>query len=246
MTPRFPPGKAVGFTLIEIVISVGVLSVVLVIVYGVFARTLSQKEHTEAASLQSATARAVIGRMLRDLEVVEAGTPAAARRTQTPARPGELRAAEQFLFVSRNRTESGVPFDDVAFSTTLRTPAIGTLSTSDLAVVRYFVEPDPRDPGNLVLWRETVFSLSGETLDPESPAPERSIRIADGLAGLEFRFHDGDEWIEEWDSGDLRNFAPLPRAVEITLAIRDPDGTINTWRTAIDLPGARDAVLVHR
>lgn len=230
-----------GFTLLEIVVTLAVLAIVLTITYGVFARTLSQKERTEAASFETATARAVIHRILRDLEAVEPGSATAARRTPTPSRQGTIEASEQYLFLSRNRSEQGVPFDDLAFSATLRKPTAGTLSSSDLGVVRYFVEPDPRAPSNLVLWRETVLSLSGELFDPDAPLPERSIRIVDGLAGLQFRFHDGNEWVEEWDSSDTRSYAPVPHAVEVALALRDEEGVAATYRSAIDLPIARHA-----
>jgi prepilin-type N-terminal cleavage/methylation domain-containing protein len=169
MKPLKASRAVAGFTLLEIVISTGILSIVLVIVYGVFARTLSQKEHTEAISLGTATARAVIHQIIRDLEAVEPGTPDAPRRTPTPSRSTVIKASEQFLFLSRNRTEHGIPFDDLAFSTSLRKPTGGNIATSDLAAVRYFAEGS-----NSASSMETNGSRSGTRQIHKIPAPFRT------------------------------------------------------------------------
>ncbi|MGH7822056.1 MAG: type II secretion system protein GspJ [Candidatus Binatia bacterium] len=230
-----------GFTLLEIMISIAILSIVIVIVYGVFARTLTAKEYAEARSAETGTARAILNRIVRDLATtVMRASSALPQPTPSQDRDEALpKAVQQILFRSQNVVDGGVPFDDLAFSAIVRRPSASGVSSSDLAVIRYFVERDPANPQRHALFRETVFSLSGQVFDPEEPDPAGTVRLLDGVAGLEFRFYNGREWIQEWDSGDARNYGPAPLAVEIALAVWNAAGEPELFHTAIDLPVAR-------
>jgi hypothetical protein len=92
----------------------------------------------------------------------------------------------------------------------------------------------------LALYRETVFSLSGETFDMDKANPANSTLILAGVTGLDFRFFDGRDWVQEWDSTDSRNFAPGPFGVEIALTVTNDQGESETFTTAVDLPFARN------
>jgi len=63
----------------------------------------------------------------------------------------------------------------------------------------------------------TTNLLSPSTLDPEEEI------LCGNIASLNFRYHDGSDWQDDWDSGDNDN--SLPGAVEITLTLEaaDPD-----------------------
>ena len=69
----------------------------------------------------------------------------------------------------------------------------------------------------------------------------------DDVASLEFRFHDGTDWLDEWDSEDRAPSRRLPRAVAIDLAIYDAQGEIHHFITSVDLamadarPGPRSS-----
>jgi general secretion pathway protein J len=236
-------GAAAGFTLLEIMLAVGLLGVVIAIVYGVFARTLAAKEHTEARAAETATARSILNRIERDLLAALPGKSSPVPRPSPTPGVGLPKAVEQYLFVSRNRTDGGAPFDELSFSALVRRPAGIALSAADLAVIRYFVEADPANPERKVLFRETTYSLSGAIFDPENPNPDSTVRLLDGIAALEFRFFDGREWVQEWDSEDRRNFGPAPQAVEISLALRSDRNEPEVFRTAVDLPIVRAAPL---
>lgn len=227
-----------GFTLLEITVTLAILGIVLIIVYGVFTRTLAGKEIAERRADEIAQVRATLSRLERDLQSavsrISTGSP------PTP-RPGAAStpAQQRPLFLSRNHVDAGLPLDDLAFSAVLQRPAALVLSATDAAVVHYFVISDPADPHRRALLREILFSLSGQTFDPDAPNPAATSRILDGIITLEFRFFDGRSWIEEWDSTDLRNYAPLPQAVEISLGMRDSRGEVETFRVAVDIPMAR-------
>ena len=233
---KIPPRN--GFTLLEITITLAILGVVLIIVYGVFARTLAGKEHAESRANETAAVRATLALMERYLLRGVAGGPSGPPPTP---RPGTSSTAPtpSALFLSRNHTDAGLPYDDVAFSAILRRPASTTLSAADSAIVHYFVIPDPTDPRRRALLREIAFSLSGQSFDPNTPNPANTALILDGVNSLEFRFFDGRSWVEEWDSSDVRNYAPLPQAVDISLGKWGEGGEVETFRIAVDIPMAR-------
>ncbi len=80
-----------------------------------------------------------------------------------------------------------------------------------------------------LLRREALMS-SREALDAATPTA-----FLDDVASLAFRFHNGVEWLDTWDSEDRANYRPLPRAAEIDLGLYDAAGEIHHFVTAVDL-----------
>jgi len=237
-----------GFTLLEIMITLAILGVVLSIVYGVFSQTLAGKELAERRGDEAAGARAALARIARDLEnarplvslnPLPAGAPAGGA-TPVPTPTATTYLPDRGLFLGRVRTEDGVSLDDVAFTAMLRRPTAITFAASDLGIVHYFVDAVAPESKVRGLYRETVFSLSGGTFDPDKADPANSTLILPGVSALDFRFFDGRDWLQDWDSGDTRNFTAAPLAVAITLAVTNDRGETETYQTSIDLPLARN------
>jgi prepilin-type N-terminal cleavage/methylation domain-containing protein len=245
---RCRPRPDPGFTLLEITITLAILGVVLMIIYGVFAQTISGKELAERRADESASARSALTRMTQDLQNARAtlgvvpgqSQGPAPGATPTPRAGGAPKApSNRGLFLGRVRTEGGVPVDDVAFTTIVRRPAAATFAGADLGIVHYFVAPlDPQSP-ILGLYRETTFSLSGDEFDPDKANPSNSVLILPGVSGLDYRFFDGNDWVQEWDSTDNRNFSAAPQAVEIALTVTNDAGESERYETAVDLPMIR-------
>jgi hypothetical protein len=80
------------------------------------------------------------------------------------------------------------------------------------------------------LLRREAIMASRDALDA-APA----TAFLDDVASLDFRFHDGTDWVDEWDSEDQTSFARLPRAVAIDLALYDAQGEIHHFITSVDL-----------
>jgi prepilin-type N-terminal cleavage/methylation domain-containing protein len=240
-----------GFTLIEITVTLAILGVVLSIVYGVFSQTVAGKELAERRGDEAASARAVLARIARDLEAARpmsvAALPAAPAVQATPGSgapptptPGASAIPPQRgLFLGRVRTEDGVPLDDLAFTTIVRRPSALTFAGSDLGIVHYFVAPVSENSRVGGLFRETLYALNGDSFDPDQVNPGSGTLILAGVTALDFRFYDGTDWGEEWDSRDARNFAPAPLAVEITLGVADDEGHVERYATSVDVPLAR-------
>jgi general secretion pathway protein J len=240
---------ASGFTLLEITITLAILGVVLTIIYGVFAQTIAAKEFAERRGDESAGARSALTRMTQDLQNARATLAVGLGQSQAPA-PGvtptprasgaQKGPSNRALFLGRVRTEGGVPIDDVAFTTIVRRPAAATFAGADLGIVHYFVARLSPESPILGLYRETTFSLSGDEFDPDKANAASSVLILPGVSGLDYRFFDGRDWVEEWDSTDNRNFSAAPQAVEIALTVTNDAGESERYETAVDLPMIRN------
>jgi prepilin-type N-terminal cleavage/methylation domain-containing protein len=237
-----------GFTLLETIVTLGILGIVLTIVYGAFAQTLAGKERAEARGDDAAAVRVALWRIRRDLGSARpapgrpgAGRPSpAARAASASAPPPSALVPQRGLFRVRVRTEGALAVDDLAFSALLRRPAAIPFAATDLGIVHYFVAPISAESGQPGLYRETLFSLAGGAFDSEQPPdPAGATLILTGVVGFEVRMFDGKEWLAEWDSLDSRNFAPAPYAVQILLTRVNDRGESETFRTAVDLPMSR-------
>jgi prepilin-type N-terminal cleavage/methylation domain-containing protein len=250
MTMRRP---AHGFTLLEIAVAIGIVGVLAVVSYGVFARVLSAKQTVEARGDEAAMARTTIARIVRDLRAATVRPPsrgplpgAPAPGKAAPGTPGTgvpppVPAAGTTAtpgFVSVDHTEAQIPFDEIAFTAVVRRPLSLAATASDLASVHYFLRAEDGRPGRFILYRESVSSLSGEKIDLDSPDPNATSAIIGGVAGLRFRFFDGEEWVEEWSSTAGQHAGKVPLGVEMILALEGSDGVVETYHTAVDLPAA--------
>ncbi len=117
------------------------------------------------------------------------------------------------------------------------TPEDG-LPQSDVAQISYLVEPSATG--------ETASLLRGEAVPPtEEPTEILPYReISSRVLGLNLRYFDGTDWVDQWDSTDTEATATdsqgestanrLPWAVEITVTLLE-DGTPRLYSTVVPL-----------
>ena len=204
--------KAAGFTMIEVLMALAILSFVTTILWGTFTQTATIKKRTEAAQDRSHSARVALMRMSREIEMAflsDSENPAIAEKrtmfTSTPSRD----------------------VDELVFSWMGRQRLRGDVPEGDTSVVMYYVEPDPDDRSVLNLLRRETRRL--DAVDPKT-LPGESYVLCPGVARLKFSFYDFQKraWREDWTTMGANAFDYLPSHVRITLVLYDDNDSGKT------------------
>jgi len=200
--PKYPPLlAAAGFTLLEIVISVAILVVILTIVYNTFNSSIKAFSAMENQGDAYAQARIVLNRMSEEIGSIYFST-------QNP-KTGLPKTG----LLGEDRDEDDLPFDALHFTSLSHIRWVKDSRESELCEIGYYLEKD-NETGESFLFRREDWNVDG-TLEEGG----RPLELAEGVDGLNFRYYDGKEWADEWDS---RITGTLPKAVEIVLVMRDP------------------------
>jgi hypothetical protein len=196
------PVRSAGFTLIELVISAGLMSMILVSAYLCLrSGVLSQKliESREEVFQNARVAMALISADLRS----------------------SCTLSKEFEFLGMDRMLGDIEADNLDFGTLNYSPR--RPYEGDFCEVSYFLGKDPQT-GTLSLWRRR-----DPTPDPDPLSGGNREEIARGLKGLKFEYYDGFDWYDEWGDPlgkrkgqqtsllDPPNMVGMPEAVRITL-----------------------------
>ncbi|MEY4385855.1 MAG: putative ral secretion pathway protein, partial [Verrucomicrobiota bacterium] len=193
-----------AFTLIEVVISAGLMSLILVSAYLCLNAGLKGKKVVEPRADVIQTARVAMNIMAADL------------RAACPI-------AKDYQFLGMRRTLGEMDADNIDFGTHNYTPRRAL--EGDFCQASFFVDIDP-ETGRYALWRRrnpviAIYALEGGSRE----------EIAKSIVGLRFEYSDGLDWYDNW--GDVKppksddppaNMVGMPEAVRITLKLAaNPD-----------------------
>jgi general secretion pathway protein J len=197
-----------GFTLLEVVISVGILAVILTIVYNTFNSSMKAFTAMENQGDAYAQARIVLNRMSEEI----ASIYFSAENPNTG-------------LLGEDRDEYDLPADSLHFTSLSHIRWVKDSRESELCEIGYYLEKD----------EETGFLFRREDWNVDGTLEEGGItlELAEGIDGLNFRYYDGEEWVDEWDSRIKKG---LPKAIEVELIIRDPRRTRITFRNKFTVP----------
>ena len=217
-----------GFTLLELLIAIGIFAVVLTTIYTSSTGTFRVVDETESQVEIYRMARIGMERMIEDLESLYvqrnplAGKSAedTAPATQFVGKDQEIdgRSADTLRFVSRAHVNLGGQDQD----------------PGAVEIIYYVRESDGGD--SLVLYRsdKPVFEVSG------SPEGETSgLVLCERLASITITYHDENGDVrEDWDSDSEELKDKIPKIVSISLEfqnISNPDVPL-PFMTSIALP----------
>jgi type II secretion system protein J len=183
-----------GFTLVEVLLTLAVLSVVLLLLLSAFTGTVRAREILFSRSREFRQIRLVMDRIGTELQ----GAIASLHREES----GLTCREDQF---------SGKPAATLVFTAFLRTDADGGRPPSEIAKIRYF----PRlstDGTSLELLREqSDMPFLGNQI------PSRESLVADRLTGFRVELYDGTTWHREWPpGGGTKSRLPKKLAFELT------------------------------
>jgi prepilin-type N-terminal cleavage/methylation domain-containing protein len=200
-----------AFTLLEVVISVALMSLILVSAYLCFDAAIRGQKIIEPRVEVFQNARVAMALMAADL------------RSACPL-------SKDFQFLGMHRMPGPLPADNVDFATHNYTPR--REREGDFCEVSFFLDKDPASG------RYNLYRRRNPTLAPDPLEGGSREELATGLLGARFEYSDGLEWFDTWGEikgakqetslRDQPNLSGMPEAVRITLWFdADPSAKIS-------------------
>jgi prepilin-type N-terminal cleavage/methylation domain-containing protein len=192
-----------GFTLIELIISAGLMSIILVSSYLCLQAALSSQKLIEPRLETLQSARVALALLGADL------------RCACPI-------SKDYDLVGTHRVSGDAETDSIDFATHNYTPR--RAGEGDFCQESFFLDKDPPS-GRLALWRRRNPYPAGNPFSGGSRE-----QLVKGVAGLRLEYSDGTDWYESWGDSDGKNrqqfssryranLAGMPEAVRITLLL---------------------------
>ena len=223
--------KSKGFTLIEVLVTMVVVSMVLTLVYQAFSKTVQSKDYVEAGNEMYHELRWALNKISLDL------TSAYVSRGKN--------ANSLFLGVSKLNPD-GIPQDMIHFTSFSHVRYSAAERSSDQCEISYFVVQDPQTEQYVLFRREDY------TLDDDLESGGEILDLIDGIIAFNIRYYNGEGWVDDWDS---RNYTEMeeqfveinveqteemvdqvPPGVEIALSMADERGQEVYMTTKVKLP----------
>jgi prepilin-type N-terminal cleavage/methylation domain-containing protein len=203
-----PPVRRGGFTLIEILLALSVLSVILLLLLSAFTGAARVRETLSSRSRGFRQIRLVLDRVGTDLMGAFASS-----------------AREESALSLREDQLSGMPAATLTFTAFQLPDGDSGHPPAEIVKIRYF----PRigaDGVTLELHREqSDLPFIVNKISPRESA------VADGLRGFRIELYDGTTWVKEWPTGGKPKTA-LPKKAAITLV----DIRGETYRREVPIP----------
>ena len=202
-----------GFTLLEVLLALGMLALVISLIQGVFSGTTRSRRASREATQETHAAAFVLHRLADELAMAYLD-------------PSRTEATGLLVDTDSDEVSS------VVFTT--RVPPVSGFSSGGDAEMAYFVEGDGE--GGLVLRRRESADLDGDLAYGGEP-----YTLIKGLARFTVESYDGEQWLTGWDSAERVDPPLLPLMARITIAWLGPDGeTERVYRTATPIYAAME------
>jgi general secretion pathway protein J len=203
-----------GFTLVEVMIAIGITAVVGALVAGAFQRTYAAKELTEGQDERFSSARVALTRMSRELAQAFLSNDFDHKRYREALT----------LFVGKDRGTE----DTLLFTTMSHTRFRRDAKESDQSVVEYGLDADTDRPGERALFRREKVHL-----DENPDRGGTRAKVCEHVVTFDVEYWDWkrQEWAREWVSNGPDRSGTLPTRVKIRLGLKMPDGKERIFET---------------
>jgi len=204
-----------GFTLVELMLSVLLLSIIMAIIYGMVVSTVDAAQRVEEINQSSEIGPAILAQIREDLE-----------SAFLPWKEGEW-------FVSISKRASSGDRDRIDFVGARM--AYGAREGDDPAFhsvneLGYQVQDGKRggDPNLGVLYRRLDYFIDNEPL-----RGGHLIEMYDRVRSFHLDFYNGDIWIPDWNSKREKNTLPRAARIELKIQVTDRDKLLDKTLTSI-------------
>ena len=212
-----------GFTLLEIMLAVAVLSLVGTMIYSGFAQTALNKARIEQDVDHSRVIHMTLDRMARELTMAF---------VSTHVNPSlDLRVVDTAFIGKDNGKDDRIDFTSFSHRRLYR-----NARESDQNEISYFVTEHPDDPGVLVLARREQ-----NRIDEDPRRGGKSQILVENIEEFNVEYFDPllSDWVQTWNTEDmLAQPNRLPTQVRIRLSVKDPRhrGETQTFGTRVTIP----------
>jgi len=226
-----------GFTLVEIMLAVSLLSIIVTVMYSAFHTIGRIMRKTEQTKNTYQSARLIMSRMRQDVCCAHF----------SPQR-------KNFIFKGEDMLEADGDADALTFVTAAHVISGRDVPEGDWAEVSYYLDED--NPGLLVrredvspddnlevggvldILGKDVVGLNFTYLDGTE---EAARRVGGNTTDLDESLEEQSDWKDEWDTEET---AYLPRAVRIDLSLLNEEGEVEDFSATIVLAMGRTATSI--
>jgi len=205
-----------GFTLIEMMLAIGVLALILTMLASSFNTIAHSKVHAEGRLMVDREGRALLWQLTKELR----------NAVQTPYTQSNV------ALLGNGRMGNGAPIDTITMSTFSGGHRRAITGMTPETIVTYNLTPNPDQQGCYMLQRSQQSGLLTNTV------AQQSMVLADNILSLHFRYFDGQKWDESWDSSSMPRGTQLPIAVAIQIQMAAPGGRVMDFATQVTVPMA--------
>jgi prepilin-type N-terminal cleavage/methylation domain-containing protein len=214
---RIPTHRAPrGFTLIEMMLAIGVLALILTMLASSFSTIAHSKVHAEGRLMVDREGRSLLWQMTKELR----------NAVQTPYAPSNV------ALFGNGRMGMGAPIDTITLSTFSGGHRKAITGLTPETIVTYNLVPNPNQQGWYLMQRSQQSGLLTNAASPQVTV------LADNVLSLHIRYFDGQKWGESWDSTSLPRGRQLPVAAAIQIKMAAPGGHVMDFATQVTVPMA--------
>jgi prepilin-type N-terminal cleavage/methylation domain-containing protein len=176
-----------GFTLLEVMIAIGIMATILVILFGTYSAAVDRAARTRDLSQVYHEARVLLQLMANDLRSAYVKEP-----IEQAQQALQQAKTQPITFVGEDRTEVNNPSDTLNFSTLLPTQR-PDIPDTEMCRVTYSIEPVNESSQTRALFRRMNCSL-----DPEASDQDHLFLLTELVHGIDFKYYDdqGAEYLD--------------------------------------------------
>jgi prepilin-type N-terminal cleavage/methylation domain-containing protein len=207
-------GAPRGFTLIEMMLAIGVLALILAMLASAFSTIAHSKVHAEGRLMVDREGRALLWQISTEVS----------NAVQTLCTPSNV------ALFGNGHMGNGLAIDTITMSTFSAGHRRAIIGVTPENIVTYNLTPNPDQRGWYLLQRSQQSGLLTSTI------AAKPMVLADNVLSLHIRYFDGQRWGESWDSSSLPLLQQLPSAVAFQIQLAAPGGRVMDFATQVIVP----------
>jgi type II secretion system protein J len=214
-----------GFTLLEVLIAIGIMATIMVILFGTYSAAVDRAARSRELSQIYHEARVLLQLLANDLR--SSYVKVSIEQAQQVLQQVKINPT---TFIGEDHSEADKPADKLTFSTILPVQRPDVPDT-EMCRVSYSLEAVNDPPQSRALFRRVNCSL-----DPLATDQEHVFLLTDLAHGLDFKYYDeqGSEYLD-WNSDEPQGGKRLPARVKITLLLADQHGQLRPFAMNTDI-----------